>query len=319
MNALVPTNIKLPAHLTARIGQSSALGDITGGIASGFKRISIRGSRWRIKDGKTETVLPSHTLRAVIVGASPNTSKLFYKGTYDPDADNKAPDCYSADGIRPAADAVDPQAQQCATCEQNQWGSKVTEGGKKMKACADQKKLAIIAADDDSQDPDVYGFTVTPAALTSFKHYADLLASKGFPPELVITEMSFDTDAAYPKAEFKFGGFVEEHMVPVIDGLIDTPHVNEIIGKSTQMAKVIEAPKPKPSPVKEKKVEVVQELTDDDVEIIPAPTKTKGFGAAAPAPKAPPPAPKAPPVVQSSKLTDDINDILNSMQEEDDD
>lgn len=317
---LVTTNVQLPAHLASRVGAASSVaGSMTAGIGgTSFKRISIRGSRFRIREGTNETVLPSNILRTVIVGASDHVSKLFYK-KYDAKVEDKKPDCYSNDGIRPANDAADPQAQLCATCEQNQWGSKVSDdSGSKMKACADQKRLAVISADDDSPEPEVYMFTVTPSSLTDFRNYGKLLASKGFPPEICITELSFDTSVSHPKVQFKFGGFVEEHMVPIIDGIVDSAIVNEITGKVSQVATIIEPPKnTKPSPVRAKKSE--PEVEEVEVEVIPAPTKVKGFGAATPV-KATVVAtpPTQPPVVQSSKLTDDIQDILNSMQEEDD-
>lgn len=317
MTALVPTNVQLPAHLASRLGaQSNIAGSMTAGIGgASFKKISLRGSRFRIKEGATETVLPSTTLRAVIVGASTNLTKVFYKGVFDPKAEDKTPDCYSTDGVRPANDAADPQAQQCATCEQNQWGSKLSESGSKMKACADQKRLAIISADDNSSEPEVYLLQVPPASLMNFRNYGKQLESKGFPPELCITELSFDTEQSYPKLEFKFGGFVEEHMVPTIDELVGSDQVREITGEAVQVATIIEPPaRTKPAPARVKVPEPVEEV---EVEIIPAPTKAKGFGAATPAKAtivATPP--KAPPVVQSSKLTDEIQNIINSMQDE---
>lgn len=315
MNALVTTNVQLPAHLANRVGGPSALaGAMTAGIGtpSTYKKISIRGGRFRIREGSNESVLPSLTLRAVIVGASPNMTKLFYKGKYDPNAEDKSPDCYSNDGVRPAKDANDPQAQLCATCPQNEWGSKMSDAGNKMKACADQKRLAIISADDHSDEPEVYLFQVTPAALSDFRKYGDLLASKGFPPELVVTELSFDTDASFPKVQFKFGGFVEESMVPVIDKVVGSDIVKEIIGDTPQTAQVVEAPisQAKPAPVKQPVVEEVE------VEVMPAPTK--GFGSPAPAPKpAEPPATLKATAVKSSGLTNDIQSILASIGDDD--
>lgn len=322
MSALVPTNVQLPAHLSDRLGGPSALaGAMTSGIASGgtgFKRISIRGGKFRIREGSTETILPDSVLRAVIVGASPNVTKSFYKGAYNPKAADveKKPDCYSNDGIRPANDASDPQAQQCATCPQNAWGSKITDAGTKMKACADQKRLAVISADDHSAEPEVYLFQVTPAALTQFRQYGELLSSKGFPPELCITEISFDPKEAYPKAQFKFGGFIDQGQVEVVDKLVNSQIVRDVIGDKDQVAEVVED-KPKPSPIKKKEEAYVPPpvvVEDAEFEEAPAPKPTKGFGGAAPsAPKEPPPAQ----TVKSSSLTDDIQSILASMQEED--
>lgn len=322
MSALVPTNMQLPAHLASRIGQPSAVAsDMTAGMGgANFKRVSIRGGRFRIRDGSVEQVLPGDTLRAVIVGATPNTSKTFFKGSYDPDVKDKKPDCYSDDGVRPAADAEDPQSQLCATCEQNVWGSKMV-GDKRMKACADQKKLAIISADDHSGEPELYQFTVTPAALTDFRTYGNMLQSKGYPPEYVITELYFDTKEAYPKIQFRAVGFVDEDMVPTINELVGSPLVNEIIGKTAATAtaaKVVEAPAPKLAPVKYVEPEV--ELVVPD-EIITPPKK--GFGAAATKPLVatvvPTPAAKDPvPTANSSNLALDIQNILSSMSEEED-
>lgn len=314
MTAIVPTNIQLPAHLSNRIGTPSTLaGAMTAGIGgASFKRISIRGGRFRIRDGSNETVLPDTKLRAIIVGASPNMTKTYFKGTYNPKAEEKGPDCYSNDGVRPAADASDPQSQLCASCQHNVWGSKLSDTGGKMKACSDQKRLAIISADDPGSDPEVYLFQVTPAALNEFRQYGNLLASKGFPPELCITEISFDTNEAYPKATFKFGGFVDEAMVPVVDSLIGSPMVNEITGELPVAARIVEQPKAaKPSPVK---VTKEPEVIEAEVEVITPPKTTKGFGGT---PLKSTPIPSEPVVATSSNLTADIQDILKGMEEDD--
>lgn len=316
MSNLVPTNVQLPAHLSGRIGQPSAIaGAMTAGIntgGAGFKRISIRGSRFRIREGATETVLPDTTLRAVIVGASPNLTKIFYK-KFDPKAEgeDKKPDCFSNDGVRPAKDAQDPQSQLCATCPQNAWGSKVSDSGGKMKACADQKRLAIISADASGDDPEVYLFQVTPSALRDFATYGEMLSAKGFPPETVITEISFDPKVSHPKAQFKFAGFIKEDQLDMIDKLVQSDQVLEIIGEKAEKAEVV-AEAPKPSPVKAKAVEYVPPpvVVEDAVfEEAPKP-KTNGFGGTSQGPAQ---------STTSSALSKDIQDILSSMKEEQDD
>jgi len=314
MNAIVPTNTQVPAHLANRLNQPSSVGSsLTAGITGGggFKRISKRGGRFRIREGANEVVLPSTKLRAIIVGASPNMTKTFYK-KWDPKAEEKKPDCYSNDGIRPAADAEDPQSQLCANCAQNVWGSKVTDAGGKIKACSDQKRLAIISADDDGAEPEVYLYTVTPAELNDFRNYAKKLESNNWPPELVVTEFSFDTDASFPKITFGFGGFVEEHKVETIDQLVGSDIVKEITGEKPIVAQVVEAPKPNP-------VKVIEEPEVELVipEVLPA-KKTSGFGGT-PVKSEPIPVVEQPKAVSSSALTNDIQDILAKMEEEQDD
>lgn len=326
MSNIVPTNVQLPAHLADRVGTPSVINSaMTHGIGGGggpsFKRISIRGSRFRIRDGANETILPSQTLRGVIVGASPNITKLFYK-KYDPKAEgeDKKPDCFSNDGVRPDKAASDPQSQQCGNCPQNEWGSKISEGGGKMKACADQKRLAIISADDHSEEPEVYLFQVTPSSLTAFAEYGKALNSKGLPAEIVVTEFSFDPKVSHPKVQFKFVDYITEAQVETVKKVVNSDLVKEIVGDHAVVAEVIEAPKPKKAAVtvKAEPVYVPPPVIIEDAvyeEVEPAkPAPTKGFGAVPSAPKEPPPAQ----AVSSSNLAADIQSILADMEEDDD-
>lgn len=325
MNDLVKTNVQLPAHLANRLGTGSAITQsMAAGGGSSFPRISIRGGRFRIREGKEEKVLGT-TLHAVIVGANTNTTKLFFKGAYDPKAEDVKPDCYSNDGVRPAEDAEDPQAQLCATCDQNQWGSKLTESGGKMKACADQKRLAIISADDKSQEPVVYAFTVPPSSLGNFRNYGKMLDAKGFPAELCITKITFDEETSHPKPQFEHAGFVSEDMLPIIDELVASAHVKEVTGETPIKLTSTAVPTPAKLPPKVEKVEKVEAI---EGEVISPPKKQGGFQSGfqgevidvestpveTPKPKAEPEA-KA---VQSSQVASDIQDILNKMKADDD-
>ena len=147
MSNIVPVNIQVPAHLAGRVGVPSMLGAaLTGGLSSGqsFPRISIKASRFRIVEGDTETVLDSTTLDVVIVGANPRLSKTWYAKAWDKDAEPTGPDCFSLDGIGPDPESTDPQNDMCASCPQNAWGSKVTPTGQQVKACSDNKRLAVF-------------------------------------------------------------------------------------------------------------------------------------------------------------------------------
>jgi hypothetical protein len=284
MSSIIPANIKIPTHLANRVGSPSVLAQsLTGGLSGGgeaYPRISIKGARFRIIDGDTETVLDSTTLEAVIVGANPRLSKTWYAKQWTPDAEPSAPDCFSLDGIGPDPQSTKPQNDLCASCPQNAWGSKVTPQGQEIKACADQKRLAIVAADDPSGA--VYLLQVTPAALKGLNQYQKELAVRGIPPEIVKTKLSFDTDASFPKLKFSFGGFLDEETQTVVDELFGSEKVKDITGETPrrpvtppqvvapkQQVKSVEY-KPEPAPVAEK------------VEEIPAPAPAaakRGFGA----------------------------------------
>lgn len=300
MSNIVPVNIQVPAHLAGRIGVPSALAQsLTGGLSSGnsFPRISIKGARFRIVEGDTETVLDSTAIDVVIVGANPRLSKTWYAKQWTPDSEPQAPDCFSLDGIGPDPEATDPQNDLCASCPQNAWGSKVTPQGQQIKACADQKRLAVVAADDPSGP--IYLLSVTPAALKGLNQYQKELSVRGIPPEIVKTRVSFDTDASFPKLKFTFGGFLDADTQQVVDGLFGSERVKEITGENPrtpvavpQIARAAAPVAPKPA--------VKAAAPVEEPAPAPAPTQAaapkRGFGASkAAAAPAPAPAPAAAP------------------------
>jgi hypothetical protein len=291
-NALIPTNIQIPAHLAARVGVPSALAQsMTGGLSSGnsFPRISIKGARFRIVEGDTETVLESTTLDVVVVGANPRLSKTWYAKQWTPDSEPQSPDCFSLDGIGPDAESKDPQNDVCASCPQNAWGSKVTPQGQEIKACADLKRLAVVSADDPSGP--VYLLSVTPAALKGLNQYQKELSVRGIPPEIVKTRVSFDTDASFPKLKFTFGGFLEADTQEIVDKLFGSDEVKEVTGESARQAVAvpkIAAPQVAPKPAVRAAVPVEEPAPAPAP--APAAAPKRGFGApkaeAAPAVKA---------------------------------
>lgn len=323
MSNIVPVNIQVPAHLASRVGVPSILGAaLTGGLSSGnsFPKISIKASRFRIKEGDTETVLESTTLDVVIVGANPRLSKTWYAKAWDKDAEPVAPDCFSLDGVSPDPEATDPQNDLCASCPQNAWGSKVTDSGQQIKACSDRKRLAVVAADDPSGP--IYLLEVTPAALKGLNQYQKELSVRGIPPEIVKTRVSFDTDASFPKLKFTFGGFLDADVQQVVDGLFGTDQIKEITGETLRQPVAVPqiAKAPAPAPVAPKPA---VKAAAPVVEPAPAPAPAqaaapkRGFGAPkavkpAAAPAAPAPAPQA-----AASLADEIAALVGEVNADD--
>ena len=283
--SLIPTNIQVPAHLAGRLGQPSSLAaSLAAGLAAdgpSYPRISIKGSRFRIVEGKTETVLDQTKLNVVIVGANPRLSKTFYAKQWDPNDEPTGPDCFSLDGIGPDVSVQNPENDLCASCPKNAWGSKISPTGQQIKACADQKRLAVVAAEDPTGP--VYLLQVTPAALKGLNQYQKELSVRGIPLEVIQTTISFDTDASFPKLKFGFGGFLDAGTQAAVDGLFGSDEVLEITGEKTtpRPAEVtVQVERPAPVAPKPAPVEVVEEP------VAPAPEATtpkRGFGAAKPA------------------------------------
>lgn len=286
-------NAAIPAHIASRIGKESKLSvAMAGGISSGGgPRISIKGGRFRVVEDGTEEVIETVDLNAVIVGANPRLSKTFYLKPWTPDAEPTNPDCYSMDGVRPDAGAPSPQHAQCVDCQHNAWGSKITPNGQQVKACVDQKRLAVVSFDNVSGP--VYLLQVPPASLKGLNGYHKELSRRGIPPEVVATRISFDTDASHPKLQFNFGGFLNPEQQAVVDKLFGAEAVLEVTGE-----KLITIPEPA-APVPKLALQVPAPV----VKAVPIPTpapvaqpvaaqpavaaKKRGFGGVGPVPVPP--------------------------------
>jgi len=206
----------VPAHIKAR-----QLDDVTSSLAggSGVKRISIRGGVFRLMDGGQEiAVREDRALNMVVVNAAPNISRTYYEGTYE-EGKTAAPDCWSADGVTPASDAVNPQASACADCPQNIKGS----GAGDSRACRFSQRLAIVL--DNDINGDVYQLTLPAQSIFGkpendrmpMQSYAKYLKAQRTPITAVVTEARFDTKSATPRLTFKPIRWLEENE---IDGAI---------------------------------------------------------------------------------------------------
>jgi hypothetical protein len=268
---------KLPAKGGRAFAVTTDL--VSGG--PGYPTMSIKGKVFHIKRGDEKIMVtkpeapdePAASLEVVIVGAYPpgqKHAKVYYATGYTEGADAK-PTCSSNDGEHPDTSSEEVQAKTCQACPHNVFGSKITEDGRKAKACADSKRLAVAAV-DNLNDPML--LRVPAASLKALSEFNKLVASRGYPYQELVTKIGFDYTVAHPALTFK----------PV--GVLDDATVQEVLAAS--------------------KLEVTQQIlgilpteAEDDVPFVPA-----AKPAAAEKPKAKPAA-KAAPVVAA----DDGDDL----------
>jgi hypothetical protein len=193
----------------ARSGELSATAKALTGGGSGIsvKRISVKGGVFRlIAGGKEVAAIEDRHLDVVIVNAAPKVSRTYYEGQYV-EGEAKAPDCWSADGNLPDASIAEPQAKSCATCPMNIKGS----GQGDSRACRFSQRLAVVLA-NDVQGGDVMQLTLSATSIFGkeegddrrpLQAYARYLAAQNISPEMVVTQLKFDTKAAVPKLFFK--------------------------------------------------------------------------------------------------------------------
>jgi hypothetical protein len=202
------SNVKLPAILT----QPGLIDDddLTSGVSGGFAVISFRGSKWRIKFQGEETPVvdgegnPVSTLEVVLLKANSAISKNFYEAAFT-DGAAEAPDCFSLDGIAPEPSSPKLQSTTCASCPKNVFGSRMTPAGKKAKACADNRRMAVVPLGDVENS--TFGgpmlLRVPAASLADLKMFGETMKKRGYPYNAVAVRLGFDLDAAYPKLTFK--------------------------------------------------------------------------------------------------------------------
>jgi hypothetical protein len=275
---------KLPAYLKA-FNVSELNADLTAHAGGGFPVISIKGKTFAIVRDGERTVIPNPkdpespatSIEVVIIKANKNTSKVFYLKGYDKDSsEGQKPDCYSNDGIAPAADAQNPQSKKCATCPHNQWGSRVTDKGtSKGKACADTVRLAVAPA---GQLNDPMLLRVPPASIRTLGEFGQTLAKRGVGYNMVVTKIAFDAEAESPKLTFKPIGFLDEDGFAEVREVMESKIVSDILGASpvaTEADEAVEAPKAKQEEAKPAKVAKTEEEVEKAVKVAEKPKVEK--------------------------------------------
>ncbi len=148
----------LPAHLqryqTRDIGST-----LSANLGSAMPpHVSIAGGRFTLVDASNNE-LPGAWfdqrigvyIDACIVDVNEHLSRMYFAGAYDSNAEGVRPDCFSDNGIGPSSTAGSPQAPSCTPdptgqwgCKWAVWGSKINQNGKKVPACSQKQKVALL-------------------------------------------------------------------------------------------------------------------------------------------------------------------------------
>lgn len=321
----------LPAAVASRRSMTTneIIGNSPGG---GFPTVSIKGKVFHIQRGDERTLVtkpgeddPAGSIEVVLVRVNPNNSKVFYETGYQ-EGEKAKPDCYSNDGITPAADAQTPQSKKCAVCVHNQWGARITSDGRKAKVCQDSRRIAIATVDTPA-DPMM--IRVPAGSLKNFVEYGKTLAARGIEPYTVVTRIGFDYSVAHPALTFKPVGLIaEESQLAEIERVRETSIVRQITGMTSASSAeeddaapaAVAAPAPAPvlsAPAKPR----VTKPAADPVEAVEAAvataattTKARVKVEAAPASAAvatPAPAPAV------ASMNDELRDMIDGLDFED--
>lgn len=280
--------------------RSSLLDNAKKGIPVSFGVLGYKGKNFRVKYRGEEAVLkddrgPVPHVDVVIVGVSPAISRQYFGRAYT-EGDDQGPECWSTDGERPDAAVQHKQNPVCGTCKWSQWGSRVTDAGKKAKVCQDTRRVAVVPLDNIPNT--AFGgpmlLRLPPMTITNLSKYAEFLSHKGASFETVATRISFDSNMAYPRLTFEARGFLEDDQLRQVigddgnSGICASAGVNRVLYASDQpVTPPAEPAAPAPPPL----VEPPPEEEEEDEEESPPPPSPPAANPfrAAPAPRADPP------------------------------
>lgn len=245
MTALIKANPQLPAAIAKLVALATpeTFQELSGGVTSGFPIISYKGKVWRIRKSGEETLHVDEdgnampTIEVVLVQANPQPSKIFYDKKFE-EGSNDTPRCFSNDGIKPDASIQQPISKVCANCPNNAWGSRITDNGKKSRACSDARRMAVVFANDLYENGDDCMkalLRVPPASLNPLKDYAEkVLAPKGIPFFGIVTRIGFDVQAAHPQFTFKPARFLNDEEAEAIVRLRGSEDIKRILAEAQE-------------------------------------------------------------------------------------
>lgn len=190
--------VQLPANIRAQLAAEVADIQKRIGVPAGNRIKVTQKKTFRLPTGE-ESAGPFQAVILDFVSAN-----YFYPGVYDPE-DITPPDCFAIGTevatMAPHADvpADKKQAETCAVCPNNQFGSALRGKGK---ACSNCYVLALLPA-NATEDSPIMTLRVSPTGLRAFDTYVgSIQRSFGTPPVGVITSIGFDPVPDFPSVRF---------------------------------------------------------------------------------------------------------------------
>ena len=247
----------LPADLVRAGEEMSA--ELGGGLQGRvFNRIAIRQGRFvMLTGGEVVQRLEKDHIDVVIVGSSPNVSRVFYIKGYDANAPKERPTCWSHNGVTPASDVAEEnrQGSACNTCPKNEKGS-AKDG--KSRACAFKKAIAIVPGGGEevkginAAEPAPWQMVVNAQSmyddsqpdqnLYSLKGFVEFLgrprqgAPKGIPAGYLLTRIQIDVEATTSKCWFSPLGYLTPDQIAKSVKLFRSDEVRDLLDQSADEA-----------------------------------------------------------------------------------
>ena len=196
--------------------------------------VSIGGGRFTLIDASNaEIPVPTFDpaigvyLDAVIIGSNPHKSRVYFSGQYDPNAEGVRPDCFSDNGVAPSTAASSPQSPTCAACPQAVWGSKISAQGKKIPACSEKQKVALLIPGMQT----LFLLAVPPNSHSYLSEYVQKAMGSQVNIADVITRISF-VPGIQGTLTFKAQGYIDEPTAVLRQAAYAEKKIDALVGKN---------------------------------------------------------------------------------------
>ena len=219
----------LPAYLQNLPSRNVAQVAINNVGAGNPPHLSIAGGRFTLVDVAGNTIqVPQFHIDVVIVDVNDHISKIFFgkDKPYEP-GNPTPPICFSDNGVAPSVSAGQPQSATCASCPNNVWGSKISQMGSAVKACADQQKIAIYAPE---YSDGLFLLRIPPGSFINWRGYMAKFAQANLDPSWVLTRIAFE-QGVIGTLTFQSPGYITEQQAGVVAKMFVAKAADQLIGR----------------------------------------------------------------------------------------
>ena len=216
---------------------------LSAGIKPSFASITFKGKVWGIRhrgqtqqlltrDPTTGQVIAIPYIDIIIVKSATAISKTFYIDKYK-EGDYRQPDCWSTNGQVPDPAAPRKQSVTCKGCQWDAFGSRTMDDGRKGKACADNKRIAVVPAADLKNE--AFGgpmlIKLPPSSFAGLSELEVQLHMQGYTYFALIMRLTFDHQAAFPKIVFTPIGVLNDYQMQEVLNLQQSETVERILNE----------------------------------------------------------------------------------------
>ena len=237
MNPMSSNIVNLPPRPRSLVAGPDMTAAGQAGVQASFAVVKYTKSQWAVQHrGETKPVLTGDGgrnpyLDVVIVGVAQGISKQFYAKRWEPGQEGTPPDCQSVDGIAPDPGVPNKQSPTCAACPNNVWGSKINDNGKKVRACDDRRRLALVPYGD--MENATYGgpmlLALPPTSLKNFANYCGELQRHGAQPYHVRSKAGFDPNATHPVITWTAAGWLSDEEAERALEMVGHPNIDRML------------------------------------------------------------------------------------------